>query len=141
MSWDGLIFRAPEVRSVNDLPKDYVLPSLGTTEEIGTVLRELFPDQSHHHGQCCVEGDGFWLELNFGYPKDKPVREHIGVRCNAGLGAMSVLRQVCEAFAARLVDVQTSDFADFDADTQTSMRTFAEWRDRNLSPRDSTHED
>lgn len=134
MSWDGLIFRAPAGISLHNMPADFQMQPLGTTEEIGDVLRKLFPDQSHHHGQCCVEGDDFWLELNFSDQKEPDGQTSIGVRSNAGLGVLPVLRRVCEAFNARLVDCQTSDFADLETSTQASMRSFAEWRDRNLPP-------
>jgi hypothetical protein len=138
VSWDGLIFRTPEVRSVHDLPRDYVLPPFGTVDEIGAVLRRLFPNHSHHPGQCCIEGEGFWLELNFGHPKEPPIHTSIGVRSNAGLGVLPVLREVCTAFNARLFDNQTGDFADWEAGTASSMQSFAEWRDRNLPRHDST---
>lgn len=105
---------------------------LGTTQEIGDVLRRLLPDQIHHHGQCCVEGKDFWLELNFSDRKED-IHSSIGVRSNAGMGVLPVLRQVCDAFAARLVDCQTSEFADLDAETRSSMNTFSEWRDRALA--------
>ena len=131
MSWDGLIFRAPADASLQNMPADFQMQPLGTTSEIGDVLRRLFPDQSHHHGQCCVEGDDFWLELNFSDRK-ADIRSSIGVRSNAGLGALSVLRQVCDAFGARLVDCQTGEFADLESATRSSMTTFAEWRDRAL---------
>lgn len=129
MSWDGLIVRAPEAGSVNDLPNDFQLPPLGTTDQIGNMLRELFPEQTHHHGQCCVEGEDFWVELNFRDRSDADTRTSIGVRCNAGDGALAILAQVCSAFDARLFDNQTGDFADLDTDTRRSMQRFAKWRD------------
>ncbi len=132
MSWDGIIFCAPANVSINDLPSDFQMPSLGTTAEIGERLRSLFPEESHFEGQCCVKGDGFWLEFSFGYPKDVVHRDFIGVRTNAGLGVIPVLAQVCGAFNARLFDNQTSEFADLSSETESSMSEFAAWRDRNL---------
>src|SRR5262245_40180055 len=125
MSWDGLIFRAPANLSVNDLPADFHLPLLGTTAEIGGVSRKLFPNQTHIEGQCCLHGDDFWLELNFGYPKEQNIHTSIGVRCNAGLGALPILKQICEAFGARLFDNQAGDFADLSVQTASSMDAFA----------------
>lgn len=132
MSWDGIIFRAPADVSVNDLPDSFQMRPLGTTAEIGERLRTLLPNARHHDGQCCVEGDDFWLELNFGYPKDTDISEHIGVRTNAGLGVIPILRKVCVAFDARLFDNQISEFADFGTDTELSMSKFSEWRDRAI---------
>lgn len=128
-----MIIRVPDVDSVNDLPADYQLPPLGTTEEIGAVLRRVLPHGNHHWGQCSLVGEDFWLELNFGYPKEQVVRTHIGVRCNAGLGVMPILKFVCDAFTARLFDNQSGDLADLSKDTQSSMQQFADWRDRNLN--------
>lgn len=135
MSWDGLIFRAPANVSLRNMPSDFQMQPLGTTNEIGDVLRRLLPDQSHHHGQCCVEGEDFWLELNFSDRKED-IHTSIGVRSNAGLGVLLVLRRVCDTFGARLVDCQTGEFADLETTTQANMKSFADWRDRNLSPRD-----
>ena len=116
--------------SVNDLPRDYELAPLGTTDEIGGVLRKLFPDAAHYDGDCCLEGDDFWLQLSFGYPKEQHLRTAIGVRCNAGLGVLPILQQVCEAFEARLFDNQAGDFTDLSGQTASSMEAFSSWRDR-----------
>jgi hypothetical protein len=132
MSWDGIIFRAPAGVSACDLPSDFQVSSLGTTDEIGLVLRTLFPDCDHRHGQSCIEGDDFWLELNFRSQNDSKMCEHIGVRCNAGLGVIPALQSVCDAFSARLFDNQAGEFADLHADTKSSMMQFAQWRDRVL---------
>jgi hypothetical protein len=138
MSWDGLIFQAPPGVRISDLPADFQSPPLGTTEEIGMVLRRLFPGQSHHPGQCSVTGDDFWLELNFGYPREQDIRTSIGVRCNAGSGMIPILNRVCEAFHARLFDNQIGDFADMSEDTAASMATFAAFRDRVTRARHET---
>ena len=132
MSWDGLIFRAPADTPVNDLPADFQLSPLGTTDQISDILRELFPRADHYQGQCCMVGDDYWLELNFGYPKDEDFRTAIGVRCNAGTAVIPVLQLVCEAFNVRLFDNQAGDFTDLSDDTQSSMAAFAAWRDRAL---------
>ena len=132
MSWDGIIFRAPAGVSVNDLPKDFQLSPLGTVSEIGEILQAVFPDGQHTRGQCYLEGTDFWLELNFGYPQDKDIYESIGVRCNPGTGVLPILRQVCKTFEARLFDNQIGEFADLDAETESSMIRYSEWRDRAL---------
>jgi hypothetical protein len=138
MSWDGIIFRAPEGKSVNELPANFVMSPLGSTAEIAAVLQHVFPHAAHHRGQCCVQGDDYWLELNFGYPPDKDIRDSIGVRCNAGPGVVPVLQQVCDAFQARLFDNQTGEFADLGAETHASLNAFAEWRGRVIESAQGT---
>lgn len=138
MSWDGIIFRAPSEMFVNDLPSDFQMSVLGTTFEIGRVLQNLFPNSQHSHGQCCIEGDGFWLELNFSDTNNDDTRDCIGVRSNAGLGVIPVLESICKAFNSRLFDCQTGEFADLESGTRSSMSAFASWRDRVIDRNSSS---
>lgn len=132
MAWGGLIFRAPDGVRIVDLPNDFQLEPLGSDEEIRTKLAETFPDQRHTAGRSCIEGDDFRVELNYADAEDQGPRTCIGVRSNAGDGALLVLKRVCEAFGARLYDNQTGDFADLELETRDSMKAFREFRDRNL---------
>ena len=140
MSWDGLIFRAPAGVSLQNMPSDFQMSPLGTTTEIGDILRRLFPDQRHHFGQCCIQGEDFWLELNF-TERNEDISSSIGVRSNAGLGVLPVLRQVCDAFKARLVDCQSGEFADLESETTLSMNSFTEWRDRAMAKKEDTEQE
>ena len=131
MSWDGLIFRAPAGVRICDLPRDFRLESLGSQQEIRETLMGLFPDQRHTSCQSSTQGDDFFLQLNYEGPDSEGRISSIGVRSNAGDGALPALSRICKAFGARLYDNQTGDFADLDAQTRDSMRAFREFRDRN----------
>ncbi|MGQ0637659.1 MAG: hypothetical protein ACT4QC_23910 [Planctomycetaceae bacterium] len=130
MAWNGIIFRAPAGISVSDLPSDFQMSTLGTTDELGQQMRALFPQSEHNRGYCHIEGDDFWLELSFDNADGQDTHESVGVRSNAGLGVIPVLQRVCDALGARLLDIQMGEFADLEGDTQSSMLKFSAWRDR-----------
>ena len=132
MAWGGLIFRVPQGTRAAELTSDSQLQPLGSEEQIRSKLAELFPDQRHRIGQSCIEGDDFWLELNYARPTDGELHTCIGVRSNAGGGALMVLKRICEAFGARLFDNQMGEFTDLQTETRESMKIFREFRDRNL---------
>lgn len=132
MSYDGIIFRAPPVTSVNDLPPDFESPPLGTTEEIGETLKRAFPDWEHRRGECCVRGDGFSLTLRFEVGKSDPVQTRVGVRIGGypGPDSLALLKQVCDVLKARFLDAQNGEFTDFGSSTLESMDAYSEWFDR-----------
>ena len=132
MSWDGIIFQAPPDVSVEELPDNFEMPLLGTTEEISQKLISLLPEAKHCVGQCTLSGEDFWLELNFGFPPEEEFRNSIGVRSNAGLGVIPILKIICDCFSARLFDIQINNFADMQYETELSMQKFSEWRYRAL---------
>jgi hypothetical protein len=132
MSYNGIIFRAPPVNSVNDLPPGFELPPLGTTEEIGATLQREFSDWEHTTGQCSVIGDDFSLTLTFDRRNSEPVQTRIGVRIGGypGPGALALLKQVCDVLKARFLDSQNGEFTDFGSRTLESMDAYSEWFDR-----------
>ena len=128
MAWGGLIFLTPPGATLDSLPADYSLPSLGSTSDVRSTLETLLPAHKHIDGQTVIHGDAFWIELN--YTPAESV-DSIGVRTNADMEAMAVLKSVCHALAARLYDNQTGDFTDFADDMSSSMEQFRNFRDRN----------
>ena len=131
MAWGGLIFRTPPDATLDSLPQDYSLPSLGSPSDVRHELETLLPDQTHTEGQSCIDGGGFWIELNYG---SEPSIDSIGVRTNADENALTILQTACESLGARLFDNQTGDFADFSDATSSSMAAFRDFRDRNIPP-------
>ena len=100
------------------------------------MLRRLFQNADHFEERSCLAGDDFWLELNHGcHTDDSGNVSAIGVRSNAGSGIIPHLKSLCAALDARLLDIQTSEFADLATDTENSMHAFAEWRDRATTDR------
>lgn len=139
MSWDGIIMRLGNARSVQDLPSDFQPPPVGTSESIGELLRRSFAEADHRIGQSSIDGDGFWLEFNYGCHTDAAgMVSAIGIRSNAGKGCLEPLRRICDALHSRLFDCQTGELADLSEETVESMKTFSEWRDRAISERDGT---
>lgn len=132
MAWGGLIFVTPPDATLESLPSDYDMPSLGLSSEIHSALSSLFPSDDHSQGQSNIHTDTCWVELNY---ESHGSVVSIGVRSNADETALSILQSVCDLFSARLFDNQTSDFADFGTQSVSSMTSFREFRDRNLPPR------
>ena len=141
MAWGALLMRFPKGVELHEVPKDWKPPAIGTVEEVKGVFEGLFPDQRHILGQTCVDGEGFWIEFDYGtyVPDERPLRvesdeaiESIGIRSNVGTGAMAILKAACEKLDCRMLDCQTGELADFSEATDSSMKEFAEWRDRAL---------
>lgn len=134
MSWDGLIMKLGDAKSIGDLPKDFQPPPIGTSESVASALRRMFPGAKHYEGMSSLQGEEFWLELTHGCHIDAAgMVSAVGVRSNAGNGSLEPLRRLCNEFGARLYDCQTSELADLAEGTEKSMKTFAEWRARALS--------
>ena len=131
MAWGGLIFVTPPTATLDSLPPDYDMPTLGTSSEVHAALTRLFPTDNHTRGQSNIRTDTCWVELNYG-TDDSVVS--IGVRSNADESALAILKSVCDHFAARLFDNQSGDFSDLGAETASSMATFRNFRDRNVPP-------
>lgn len=142
MSWDAIIMRFGDAKTIDDFPADFNPPPVAETASLKATLRRLFPAADHHDERSYLEGDDFWLELIHGCHTDESGNvSAVSVRSSAGQGAISQLRILCEALQARMLDIQTSEFADFAADTEQSMQSFSEWRDRALSKYDADSED
>jgi len=136
MSWDALVTHFGDARMIEDVPSGFSPPPVATTTDLKAILGRLYPDAQHEPDRSHVRGDGYWLELNHGCHTDVEGNVScVGVRSNAGLGAIEKLKQLCDALNAQLYDIQTGEITDFSthaADTQGSMRRFAEWRDRAI---------
>lgn len=142
MSWDAIIMQFGDAKSIDDFPADFSPPPLAHRETLKATLRRLFPDADHQDGRSYLEGDDFWLELSHGCHTDESgYVSAVSVRSNAGKGAISQLRRLCGALNSRMLDIQSSQFADFSEDTEHSMRSFSEWRDRALSKYDDDPQD
>ena len=131
MSWDAIIMRFGDAKSIDDFPPDFSPPPVADAVTLQQTLRRLFPAADHHNGLSHLIGDGYWLELIHGcHTDDSGNVSAISVRSNAGSGTIPHLKALCEALDARLLDIQTSAFADLSTGTEDSMKAFAQWRDR-----------
>lgn len=134
MSWDAIIMRFGDAKSIDDFPPDFKPPPVSDSATLQKTLRRLYPDADHHDELSNLVGDDFWLELIHGcHTNDSGSVSAVSVRSNAGSDAIPHLKALCDALNARLLDIQTSEFADFSDGTDESMGTFAEWRDRALA--------
>lgn len=134
MSWDGLIMKLGDVGSVSDLPTDFQLPLLGTSESVANALRRIFPDAKHYDGMSSLQGEHFWLEISYSCHTDVAgMVSALGIRSNAGSGSLKPIRRICDEFGARLFDCQMGELGDLADGTEESMKTFAGWRDRGGS--------
>ena len=140
MSWDALIMHFGGARMIEDVPSGFTPPPVATSMNLKAILSRLYPDAEHEPGRSHLRGDDYWLELSHGCHTDVDGNVScVGVRSNAGLGAIAKLKQLCDDLDAQLYDIQTGEITDFSthtADTQGSMQQFAEWRDRAIGKRD-----
>lgn len=130
MAWSGVLMRLPEVSSLTELPKDWTTPAIGTIAEVRSRLEQAFPDQRHMDGQTCIEDEEFWIEFNYRLARHGSTVESIGVRSNAGPGAMAAMKHACDVLGLRMVDCQSGEVADLSEQTESSMQEFTAWRDR-----------
>jgi hypothetical protein len=134
MSWDAIIMRFGNAKTVDELPPDFKPPPIANSMALKTTLRRLFPDADHDDKRSYVVGDDFWLELNHGlHTNTSGDVSALSVRSNAGTGVIPHLQQLCDLLGARLFDIQMGEFADFSSSTEKSMHLFTDWRDRALS--------
>jgi hypothetical protein len=136
MSWGAILLRLPPHVTLDELPDDWQPPSFGAVADIRRQFERAFPGQHHADGQSCVEGETFWIEFNYRSEKSGGEVESIGIRSNAGPGAMAVMQRACDVLGLRMVDCQTGQLADFSSETQASIDGFCAWRDRVLHGRD-----
>ena len=126
--------RFGDAKSIDDFPTDFNPPPVADSVTLQESLRRLFPGADHNDDRAYLVGDDYWLELNYGcHTDDSGQVLAISVRSDAGRGAIPHLKTLCDELNARLLDIQTSEFADFSTSTENSMRAFAEWRERALS--------
>lgn len=130
MAWSGLMFKLPADAKLEDLPNDYQLPLIGSSEEVYIQLTRLFPKSKHKLGQTDYCDETSYLELR--YDKDSMV-DSISVRSNAGPTAMLAMRAVCEGMGLTLFDNQSGKAADFGTETQEGMNKYREWISRVMS--------
>ncbi|MCS7467187.1 hypothetical protein NZK35_11085 [Stieleria sp. ICT_E10.1] len=136
MSWDAIIMRFGDAKSIDEFPPDFTPPPVADSATLQETLRRLFPDADHEDERSFLVGDDYWLEFNHGCHTDESGSvSAVGIRSNAGSGSIPHLKTLCDALDARLLDIQTSEFADFSSDTESSMHAFSEWRDRALLQR------
>ena len=126
--------RFGDAKTINDFAPEFNPPPVATVSSLKDTLLRLFPNAEHADERSYLEGQDFWLELNHGCHTDEDGNvSAVGIRSNAGRGAIEHLKQLCDALEARLLDIQTSEFADFSDMTASSMDAFAAWRDRTMS--------
>ena len=124
MSWSGLIFRAQNACSVDELPDDYKMPSLGSENEVRDRISELFPGHNHELGRSSVCDDNCWVE--FSYQQKSGIVDSIGVRSNGNDWALGAVLDVAENLGAKLFDNQNGDFVTSFNDS--TMDNYVAWR-------------
>ncbi len=131
MAWGGLIFATPPGATLDSLPSDYEMSSLGPSVEIQSALESLFPGHGHKRGQSEIQTETGWVELNYETEGDVTC---MGVRSNADETVVPILQSVCYHFSARLFDNQAGDFAAPGGNSISSLADFRDFRDRNRQP-------
>ena len=117
--------RFPDQAGIEEIPKDWHPPSIGSSAEVKADLKATFPEAEHVDGQTTVQGDGLRVEFIYGpcEKTDESVKA-IHVRSNADPRAVPILKSVSETFNCRLLDLHTGEFGDFGERTEASMKEF-----------------
>lgn len=130
MGWGATLLKLPEgVKTLDQIPDDFESGDVGSTEDVFSVLTNLFPDQTHEMGEMEYWDDQSHVQLFYDY-KNTGVVGSIGVRSNGGDSTMEVLQKVCEALGLRLYDDQSNEIVNFDEVTHDSLRNFRDFKRR-----------
>ena len=141
MAWEAILMRYPEGVAASELPAEWQPPAIGTAEQLRETFEKAFPGHRHEMGATSVDGDGFWIKFDYGcHLKDGKIAkvgkddliDSIGIRSNAGPGAVAILRLASEKLGCRMLDYQSGEFGDFSEGTESSMKKYTEWRDQML---------
>ena len=124
MSWGGLIFRAQGACSVDELPNDYKMPSLGSDTDVRDRISELFPGHNHELGHSSVCDNNCWVE--FSYQQEHGIVDSVGVRSNGTDWALGAILDVAENLGAKLFDNQNGDFVKSINDN--TMENYIAWK-------------
>jgi len=130
------MLRLPNEVELADLPHDWKCPAIGTPAEVRQKFEKAFPGEQHEDCQTYVVGEMFWIEFNYRVDNKSGLVESIGVRSNAGVGAIDMMKRACEVLGLRMVDCQTMEIADFSDRSEASMEQFTAWRDRAIGKTD-----
>lgn len=125
MSWDVFFMRMPPgVRTLAEVPRDFVGEPLGARAEVIATLRARLPgvDFSDPAWGRLV-GPDFSIELNLGH---EPVAASLMLHVRGGDGALGVVREVSEALGCPALDTTEGELIDFDS--PRAAAGFRKWR-------------
>src|SRR5437016_1575716 len=93
MPWQAMLMKFPACGDIDNLPKDWKIPSIGTLAETRAKLEEAFPDGCHVDGQTVVRGTEFSIAFDY---DDLPDRDglvkSVGISSSASRAALPALR-------------------------------------------------
>src|SRR5690606_1178128 len=129
--WEAVLVRLPDQTGIDEIPKDWKPPRIGSSSEVRSLIESTLPDARHVEGKSTIDEDGFWVEFAYGPSEegDDSVRV-VTVRSNISPAAIPILNLVSETFNCRMVDLQTNEVADFGPRTEASIRDFIALRRR-----------
>lgn len=98
MSWDAIIMRFGDAKTIDDFPAGFIPPPISTAADLKSTLMSLFPEADHQAERSHLEGDDYWLELNHGCHTDEAGNvSAVSIRSNAGHGSIVQLQRLCQA--------------------------------------------
>ena len=122
MSWDLLVVNLPDVESIDDIPKDYVLPSLGKLENIIARIKKIIPkvDFSHSDWVILIE-ESFSIEFSMG---TNETCDSFMLHVRGGGNAVLTISYLLKEMRLRAYDCQSGDFFTVDS----AQGSFADWQ-------------
>lgn len=132
MSWDIFVQDFPrDIRSVEEIPKDFQPLEIGRPSEIIETIRTILPMADFSDPTWgLIDGPGWSIEVNLG--AEEPCRGFaLHVRC--GGGAVGAVAAILDALKLRAVDTQTGEFFVGGEEGLESFRRWNAYRDQVMA--------
>jgi hypothetical protein len=132
MSWDIVVVDIPpHIKSVRDIPKGLITPSLGKRAEIIDKIKAIIPAANFPNPDWgLINGPGWSIEVRLGETKEC---SSFSLYLRGGDGAFRALVAILEGLNLRAIDCQTSEFFDAGKEGMESFEQWKEYRDRVLA--------
>ena len=143
MSWDVMILRADGYRSLNDLPKDFKLPALGSADQIKEKLKKHYPTLELSEPKSMnltsgpynyVEGtykdktEGYVIEFSIHLDQEDP--DSISLKVFGGGSVIWKIVELCRENGWKAIDTSVGDFMDLENPSSKGWEDFQAYRDQ-----------
>jgi hypothetical protein len=134
MSWDLLVFHAPEgATAVDEIPNDFDPPTLGSGADVRQRLLDRLPELDLSDSAWGLLSGPTWsIEVNIG--SEDPVGSIMLHVRGGGDDVLPVIALIGEALGARVLDMSTGNFLTGRAGDADGWHGFQQYRNGVLGP-------
>jgi len=136
MSWEVIIynFEGDPPVSMDDLPEDYIPPSLGDSEEVREKLSASLPDIDWSEPSAgLLEGDGWTMEFNI---RESEEVERIVLHIRGSGNPIQSICRFCLENEWEALDCATGEFINLANPSPESWKEFQDFHDEVLNSLD-----